>query len=559
MNVMGRVIRKRKPQKKRVQKKNTVIGNTKLNKNNPIADLDNYDTSLWFSLIRNYIDEIPLGEKTWGRTRVLNFLLYGLPLSMAEKFVKTYIEEGLNLPISSVLDRFIMKPEVARKIKSMTKFIQSRTPEPLKYKKQKQPEINRKKIIYIDETSSPESGTRRPGAERRFGKGEILSNCEREYGRAPWMAQFTNKIIRGFVIFTGEPNEYTSSLYKNGWFRVNMLWYKHACEKNENTRKFPVAYLTMNGEMIDEKPEMYQASLISWETQKNVEFSNVYIPESFDVAKQMLTKSIIPAEDINAVLSSLIPASGSTFPSATNHDVAKRLSWVLVFLQKLITEPQVHHSRVKNRQYDPDLLAELDRYALLPEIYKDPSKDNEEIDEIIRKKRNFIEQDFYDRLTKLINPTLRKSGTPRRPNFYAPLKTFVREKCPPGVNDVVYYEDEQELFCFERQAIINTRYNPVTGKPWKSTFVEELKRIQNPILIKPLQSVSEQSPEPRDIVAEKELAPGLFSKLRAEITLLQTYICDQCDREILVPRYKSIKNGKKVLFCTQDCFDDYNF
>lgn len=116
-----------------------MIGNTKLNKNNPIADLDNYDTSLWFSLIRNYIDEIPLGEKTWGRTRVLNFLLYGLPLSMAEKFVKTYIEEGLNLPISSVLDRFIMKPEVARKIKSMTKFIQSRTPQPLKYKSRNSP------------------------------------------------------------------------------------------------------------------------------------------------------------------------------------------------------------------------------------------------------------------------------------------------------------------------------------------------------------------------------------------------------------------------------------
>jgi hypothetical protein len=202
---------------------------------------------------------------------------------------------------------------------------------------------------------------------------------------------------------------------------------------------------------------------------------------------------------------------------------------------------------------------------MLPEIYQDPSTDKKEIDELIRRKRNVIEQDFYYRLKKTINPTLRKAAGPMRLNYYAPLKTSVREKCPPGVTDVVYYEDEQELFCFERQTIINTRYNPATGKPWRSTFLKEMNNIKNPVLINPVleQSLNSQKIIPekdsQQNIAEKVLAPGLFDKLREEISLLQTYMCTKCSKEMLVPRYKSIQNGKTVQFCTQECFDNYDF
>jgi hypothetical protein len=61
---------------------------------------------------------------------------------------------------------------------------------------------------------------------------------------------------------------------------------------------------------------------------------------------------------------------------------------------------------------------------------------------------------------------------------------------------------------------------------------------------------------------QRELAPGLFNALEEEIDTLYAFepiYCDQCDKEVVDPRFKSFKGGKKVEFCSTECFDKYKF
>lgn len=55
-----------------------------------------------------------------------------------------------------------------------------------------------------------------------------------------------------------------------------------------------------------------------------------------------------------------------------------------------------------------------------------------------------------------------------------------------------------------------------------------------------------------------ELAPGLFSHLRT-IFSDQVFYCDTCNTYISDPVYKSVDDGKRILFCSEACFQSYLF
>ena len=56
----------------------------------------------------------------------------------------------------------------------------------------------------------------------------------------------------------------------------------------------------------------------------------------------------------------------------------------------------------------------------------------------------------------------------------------------------------------------------------------------------------------------KELAPGLFQKLRERITQMTPIYCNQCDAEVFAPPYTTPRGAQRLKFCSKECFDRYD-
>lgn len=551
MNVMKRIakpkVKKQPKNKSRIKRSEVIL--QPLDKRQPLQDLLNYDTFLWYDMLLDYIPDVA----NKNSQKMYNFLIYRMPLSSVIEFVSEYAEQGLEPFV--FFERFIRRPEVVQKLYSMQKFLKSRSAEQTigeidDLQTELRTERNQVRNQDIRRTMVPLNYETKPKQPVRY-ESSFLSFCEREYQTAPWMEKYTGKKIKGLLIYTTKPTDFTAGYYSNGWYRVNKKWYKTACDKQP--RNTPVAYLAVDGGIIYETSDMFKSSLESWVLDERVEDSNINV-YSYSAAREMLKNSIIPKEDVDVVLSSLNTDIGPK----TNRTMAKRLSWILVFLQKLITEKQVHHFRVKNRQYTPDLLVEMKEAFLLPEIYKNNVSTSvlDQLYENIQRRRGLIEQQFYERLR---DPTKRRFTTPKPLGSLKLVESDAHSKCPPGVDDVVFYNHMNVLFCFARQNIINTITNPYTGQEWSNDFVYEMGNVRDPILP---QNLNLQRPV--DVVYDASnsrysQAPGLLQKLKEEIELLQTFECSNCKEEILNPRYKSIQDGKRILFCSQMCFDDYDF
>jgi hypothetical protein len=376
------------------------------------------------------------------------------------------------------------------------------------------------------------------------------------------MYKFINEPIRGFALKNESPQYTTNQLVytkedRHPWYRANQNWYREVCEKGRVFNEGTVAYVTATGDVIVESREMYETSKKDWEHIIDIEFSPVN-EQSFDVAKTLLKENPIlsnyKSEDIDAILASI---SGSV--QNVNYDMAKKLSWILVFLSKLTKESQIYHYRVQNHQYKPEDLILLDRYTLLPEIYKNAKANSDEIEYLLKARRRFIENQFYSRLQP-IEIGKRKRTSPARPEIFRYLTTDAFSKCPQNLKDIIYYEEDGELYCFNRREL--KTINPITGKKLSPEFLDELARIKSG----PNSSnVSEERILPiiRERQPEKELAPGLFQKLKEIIAfsndndiILQ---CSFCKTELTNPKYKSIKGNLMVQFCEQECFDQFQF
>lgn len=539
----------------------------------PFASLDRQDM---YDAMTDFIQKMdPVNQREV--IRIFNILLTGVPWPLTQSFFVEFDESDYP-NIVSFFKKFMQEPRVVEGVAKMKELIRRRQAQPLTSEGRKPgtggqqiEEREPRRVIKISQAvpSGRPSVVQRAARGRMsqeevdervkpmFGDGRILSKCEREYGRAPWMTQFTDKPIRGFVIRSRGVSQFTSSFYRNGegwgdddWYRVNMRWMKEACEGKRMFQEDAVAMITVDDELIVETRDMFDAAQGKWTKVVDNEFAPVS-EKSFSVAKEMLEDSILPSGDVNAVLASLVPLSGD----ATNHDMARRLSWVLVFLKRLIKDPQVHHFRVKNHQIPPDTLVELDRYTLLPEVYKNPDGDHDEAEIILKKKRREIESIFFSNL-KPSDPTRRKQMSPVRPEVFRPLQTNARAKCPTGVDDVIYYDENGELFCFGREQVVGVVKNPITGKPFRQTFLDEIAMIKD-VRIRSTREQEQEVVIERQV--ERELAPGLFQKLKDEINLIRTLFCNQCDAEIFLPRFKSVKGNEKVMFCSQQCFDQFDF
>lgn len=529
-----------------------VVKKKVIDKQNPFRNFIDLSDNEMYEEINNFIQKLsPINDRELIKT--FNLLKNGIPWTLVKPFFIEFDESNSN-NIVRFFETFSNQPNVKTRISNMKTLISQRNAIPFK-NGEKIPNFDIKQQKFI---IPPKINPLNPKNRTLFGN-EFPLKCEQEYRRAPWMYNFTKEPIRGFALRNEIP-EYTTegsgenpikTLLPGNWYVANMKWYRDVCK---NGRKFntDVAYLTASGDLIIETKQMFESSKKGWEDIIDIEFSQIN-EHSFDIAKTILMDNPILAnyssKDIDAILASIANKTNN------NYDMARGLSWVLAFLSKITKEPQIHHYRVKNHQYKPEDLVLLDRYTLLPEIYKNPDADSDEVEYIIKSRRRFIEKQFYSRLQP-IKIGERKKVSPLKPEVYKYLSTDARSKCPPNAEDVMYYEEDGVLYCFNRSDIENVELNPNTGKKFSSEFLQELSHIAPP----KLKSRQEQQ---QDIIIELrpdiELAPGLFQKLKDEIELITPIYCSNCNVEIVVPKYKSIKDTQKVQFCDKECFDKFQF
>lgn len=562
MNVMN-LIKKKGPKKlrgpagaaakKRLNK--PAVQKVVFNKNNPFKSFLSFSDNEMYEQILNYTQNLsPLSDRQL--IKMFSILRNGIPWTLVKPFFEEYDNSDSN-NIVSFFENYIKRSVIKSQIDEMRDIILSRQTTPMTLTRRAAPRtladiVVSKPILLPHDPTIP----RKP----MFGPGDIPSICEQEYRRAPWMYKFIKEPIRGFALKDETPI-YTTALILSpsgdAWYKASQQWYREACSREgREFKEGKVAYVTATGDIIVETKEMYETSKRDWKYILDIEFSPVN-EQSFDAAKTLLKDNPIlshySSRDIDSILASI---SGNA-EYMENHVMARKLSRILVFLSKLTKEPQIYHHRVRNHQYAPQDLLSLDRYTLLPEIYKNPDANSGEIEYLLKSRRRFIENQFYSRLQP-VEIGKRKRTSPTRPDVFKYLTTDAHSKCPPALQDIIYYEEDGVLYCFNRNELVDT--NPVTGKPLSRKFLNELARI-NPNSTEPNVDMNTQAGEiVRERQIDKELAPGLFQKLKEKIAFSDNILhCSFCNNEVMDPKYKSIKGTQNVQFCEQECFDQFQF
>ncbi len=531
------------------------------NKRHPFKSFLSFSDNEMYEQIIAFISTLsPFSDRQL--IKMFSILRNKIPWPLVKPFFEEFDNSDSN-NIVSFFETYITRPDIEEQINEMKYIILTRQVDPLGPGRASHDVVKIAGPKRIADWALP-ADIKKP----MFGPGDIPSKCEQEYRRAPWMYKFINEPIRGFALRNTldshvtdqiiSTNDERDDMGSNPWYKANQKWYRDVCKKGRLFSEGNVVYVTATGDVIVETREMYETSKKDWEHIINIEFSPVN-EQSFDVAKTLLKENPVlsryKSKEIDAILASISGPSSS--PNMNNYDMAKKLSGILVFLSKLTKEPQIYHYRVQNHQYKPEDLILLDRYTLLPEVYKNPKARSDEMEYLIKSRRRFIENQFYSRLQP-INIGKRKKTSPVKPEIFKYLTTDASSKCPPNLKDVIYYEEDGELYCFDRKKI--KTINPVTKKKLSSEFLNELARINNTsnvndddISILP-EIIQERQPE-------QELAPGLFQKLKEIMsngtdTILN---CSFCNVELTDPKYKSIKGTTTVQFCEQECFDQFQF
>lgn len=188
--------------------------------------------------------------------KMFHILKTGMPFPLVKTFFVDF-DESNSYYIVPYFEKFKQRPYVRARVENMKDIIRRRQATPLKIPKEvlrqggippdAQPVdrvYEQTKMVDMDRDGRLRvravSPTQRPTV--MFGPGEILSQCEREYKRAPWMFPFSDQVIRGFALKEADPEFTIPQEVKDGWYKVNMDWYRMSCE---GKRRFvPERWLT---------------------------------------------------------------------------------------------------------------------------------------------------------------------------------------------------------------------------------------------------------------------------------------------------------------------------
>jgi hypothetical protein len=446
--------------------------------------------------------------------KLFSILKTGIPFPLVQTFFNDFDQDGSD-NILQYFEIFKQQDYVQARVESMKELISRRQALPLKIpqdvliKGDILPSITDRKYKTIIPVENDGIIKQRRVQAAPFATDYILSQCESEYKRAPWMFHFTNQVIRGFALRNLDqdcPPELTIPVeVQDGWYKVSAAWYKMACDGQREFIPGGVAYVTANDEIIIETEDMYNASKKDWIR----EFTPIDAM-SIDIAKRMLMDNdILKSMDSGRQLELYVEAIINSFGHITTNDVlARNLSRILVFLTILIDEPQIYHEKIIRQDYDGDMLIHLDYDTLLPEVFGEPNVDVTPVMKKIKHVRRCIENKYYD-LLKQNDPVVRRRMNPRR------LQLNQRTS--------VSLEDTRVAL----PAVLPDVVGPILSRRRATTI----------------------------------LAPGLFQKLRELITQMTPSYCSECHKEVFENYYASIggEPPQHLKFCDNDCFGKHVF
>ena len=547
VNLMKRVkLRGAGRKRARGRKASPKVAAILLDKRNPYSTFLEYSPEELYAGMADYVQTLN-PQVDIEKIRVMNLLMTKVPWSLVRPFfIRLNNSPGHNLV--EMFDQYF--EEIKDRVAQSTDYIKSRRATPLgppPVHRPKPPPAARE-LIRLGEQQE-----RKPVKQTYFGA-EIPDKCVSEYQRAPWMLnKFSKRPIRGIVMRKSDWT--TDQEPQPGWFKVKASWYPHICKNGREFVENNLGYLTDEGKIIVETKAMYKASRGK---EADIDIGEEPATErSFKAAEAMLRGNDVPDEYVSSILEAL--------PDYNNNEMAKSLADFLVYMSPLTKEPQIFIKRVKNGLYIPAKLLRLTKREKLPEIYKNPLANQDQMDNIIKSKKKRLVGDFIYRVGAELGPGIRVRGLPVKPEVF-PHPEANSAKCPPAINNI-YYREGGTMYCFDLEAVRNEVKNPISGKKFSRDFIREMKGMRTPAVAREAvaaTSAKEEIPELREPIGNKrvahaELAPGLFEKLKEEILLLDPIYCSQCNIEVMVPQFKSVKGSELVQFCTSACFEKFEF
>lgn len=327
----------------------------------------------------------------------------------------------------------------------------------------------------------------------------VLEKIQRRYEipdmiNISWLNEYD---IKGFVVASKDDIFATpiEVRYKNTtWYKVNKLFYKQLDIRNFVPDR--IGYIMKDSFIVIETYEMFQKLKYIFELRQNKsKIIAGYEVALYMIRQNILLNSIYTVKETNSFATKIVE---SFKPSQTTRDIARKLSFVLVYFLKLIqtdldsqTVVQSYIEDTRKKIYAPEKLLYLKKDVLLPEVYSLP--DNylnkksliESVEKIITQSRKDIETKFYIQLQEKKLP---EAG-----------RVQVRPKLP----------------------------------------IQEMHRNQ--------------------LMKGDKFAPGLIQKLKTLINDVSLNDCSLCGSCVYNTSYKSVCSGEVRAFCNQECFDNFEF
>lgn len=242
----------------------------------------------------------------------------------------------------------------------------------------------------------------------------------------------------------------------NKWYYLKTSWYENICHNGRKWLPNTFGYVLRDGTIISETLEMFQAYLLTHEKQnKNLNYAaDVILTEYFP-------------RDHEEILSYL----------QDRHNLAHDVATLCIFSTKLISIPQIHLQRLEKDQYPIEILANLTKYEMLPEIYLNPYYNGS---------NSLTWSDYDKRFDAFIRLLEKRIIDGSNDDTILHRKRKVNQKLMKAVNvevcspNVIYYMENNVMYCFDCHNMKGITINPYTNNRFDSSFIRLVQSLKPP-------------------------------------------------------------------------------
>jgi hypothetical protein len=176
--------------------------------------------------------------------------------------------------------------------------------------------------------------------------------------------------IKGFVV-SNVSNVFATSIevkYNNEtWYKVNKLFYKQLYTNSRTFVPDLIGYIMQDSSIVTETLTMFERLKLIFQTKESGSRIKTGYKVAIDMINQdILLNSIYSVKERNSFAAKVVD---SFKPCDSVKEIAKKLSFVLVYYRKLINCEQSYIENTKKKLYAPENLLNMQKDLLLPEVY----------------------------------------------------------------------------------------------------------------------------------------------------------------------------------------------